>query len=233
MAPMIQFGRLYFSFIVLCWTLFFCLITEGMTHVGQPCNVIIKICLASNSYCDERGICRCKPDYPVTVGPHTCKRGARFGEVCGYTEECTYYDNNTYCNQLPYRKTCECYDGYRYNEERKVCKKLTEDYARNTNSILPTAIGLSLAFASVLCCILVLWHICRKQSSPSHWNFYSNNTATTPTAPNATENVEPFLRGDETLPNYDTALSLKGSEDCEPPPSYEEVIQHMNDADKA
>ncbi|KFM81697.1 hypothetical protein X975_10366, partial [Stegodyphus mimosarum] len=51
--------------LLLLIVLFFNSLPKGLSHVGQPCNAIFRICLASHSYCDDDNICRCKPDYPV------------------------------------------------------------------------------------------------------------------------------------------------------------------------
>ncbi|GIX83046.1 uncharacterized protein CEXT_640101 [Caerostris extrusa] len=202
------------------------LISEGWNHVGQPCNKIFRLCLTSNSYCDKENICRCKPDYPVNVSLHSCRKGKLYSEKCDYTEECSYYDPNSYCSQLPYRSICECHTGFIFNEVTKICESVGKDTPKSSNLVFPTAIGGSLALASILFFCLVAWQVCKRQNARSR-NFrrdtssrsryqsaYLESQGAVPSAPTA----------DETLPTYDTALSLKISEDCEPPPSYDEVI---------
>lgn len=51
-------------------------------HIGEPCNSLLKMCLppSPNIYCDQSNICRCKPDYPVEIQPHTCKAAKRIGQ---------------------------------------------------------------------------------------------------------------------------------------------------------
>lgn len=211
------------------------LIIGGRNQVGQPCKKllqgVIKICLARHSYCDENDICRCEPGYPVNISFSSCRKGRKYAEKCEFTEECYYYDPNSYCSQLPYRSTCECHNGFLYNESKKICIKVGGETPKPTNLVFPTAIGLSLAFASIICCCLVLWHVCKRQNianavfsrerMPSHTHFLSTHrdshrSICVPSAPPA----------DEALPTYDTALSQKITEDCGPPPSYEDVICH-------
>lgn len=54
---------------------------------------------------------------------HFCFLGKHYNEKCDYTEECSFFDPNSYCSQLPYRSTCECHTGFQYDEIKKVCDK--------------------------------------------------------------------------------------------------------------
>lgn len=218
--------HMFFVFLIIA-----SLFIGGLNHVGQPCNRLIRLCLALNSYCDENNICRCKPDYPVNISLHSCRQGRSYSEKCDYTEECFYYDPNSYCSQLPYRSTCECHSGFLYNDLKKICVKIGGDNPKPANLVFPTAIGLSLAFASIICCCLVLWHVCKRRSlavfsrnrmtSHSHYLSARRGSQRSVCVPSA-----PAL--DEALPTYDTALSLKVTDDCEPPPSYEDICHESN-----
>ncbi|CAL1285192.1 unnamed protein product [Larinioides sclopetarius] len=222
--------------VLLILLLLFNLISEGQNHVGQPCNKIFRICLSSNSYCDKENICRCKPEYPVNISLHSCKKGKQYSEKCEYSEECYYYDPNSYCSQLPYRSTCECHTGFIFNEVTRICESIGKEPPKTSNIVFPTAIGGTLAFASIIFFCLVAWQVCKRQNVYSrvfsrrsasirsrYHSAYSEGSGPVPSAPTA----------DETLPTYDTALSLKISEDCEPPPSYEEVIGQADEAQTA
>ncbi|CAG2123109.1 unnamed protein product, partial [Medioppia subpectinata] len=72
-------------------------------HIGQSCN-LIGLCLpiSAHIFCDKENICRCKKEYPIEVGPHTCLAPKRVGDRCSHPEECLYYDKSSHCNQSPY-----------------------------------------------------------------------------------------------------------------------------------
>ncbi|XP_054721427.1 uncharacterized protein LOC129231204 [Uloborus diversus] len=201
-------------------------IAQGHSHVGQPCNSVFRICLASHSYCDENNICRCEPEYPVNISLHSCKKGKQYSERCDYSEECSYYDPNSYCTQLPYRSICECHSGYAYNAFKKICDKVGGDTPKPTTLLFPTAIGLCLGFSGVLCCCMVAWQVCKRRDFRN--NFDRHHSAIHTHYQDSGENLRQIPSApppaDETLPNYDTVLTLKVSEDNDPPPSYEEVI---------
>ncbi|KAG8188976.1 hypothetical protein JTE90_010065 [Oedothorax gibbosus] len=186
--------------------------------------------LSSHSYCDKENICRCKPDYPVNISLHSCKKGKYYSEKCEYSEECLHFDPNSYCTQLPYRSTCECHNGFVFNEVSKLCEKFDKGSSKPSNHVFPTAIGGSIAFASIIFFVLITWQVCKRQNIydrvfarrniPERSHYLPTSQESQRTLPTA-----PIM--DETLPTYDTALSQKISEDCEPPPSYEEVIAHV------
>ncbi|XP_015912656.1 uncharacterized protein [Parasteatoda tepidariorum] len=214
-----------FTSVLLLLLLFLNLISEGRNHVGQPCNKIFRICLASNSYCDEENICRCKPDFPVNISVHSCKKGKQYSEKCDYSEECSYYDRNSYCSQLPYRSTCECHAGFIYNEGDKACEKIGGEPPKPTNRVFPTVIGVTFAFASIFCFCLVIWQVCKRQNLYPGIFGRSNVTSRSQYLPTSRDSQRPLPSAphlDEALPNYDTVL--KNSEDHDPPPSYDEVI---------
>ncbi|XP_076366519.1 uncharacterized protein LOC143255162 [Tachypleus tridentatus] len=198
----------------------FCQIKDGVSHIGEKC-FLSTFCRASNSYCDKEGICRCKPDYPIQVDPHKCKQGRRYGQKCEYTEECTYYDENSYCTQLPYRSNCECYIDFFFDPDKKLCLKFPEHEDSNRRLMLPTAVGFSLAFASVLCCCLALVHVFRRRNMQRNcfsW-FQRNRTSSVQTEDQTTR----LPTRVDNLPSYEAVVSEDNVE--EPPPVYEEAIK--------
>ncbi|PRD34916.1 UNVERIFIED_CONTAM: hypothetical protein NCL1_13129 [Trichonephila clavipes] len=154
-------------------------------------------------------------------------KGKQYSEKCEYSEECNYYDPNSYCSQLPYRSTCECHTGFIFNEVTKICESVGKDTPKSSNLMFPTAIGGCLAFASIIFFCLVAWQVCKRQNMYSRIFSRRNVSARSHYHSTCMESQGPIPSApiaDESLPTYDTALSLKISEDCEPPPSYDEVI---------
>lgn len=197
-------------------------IQDGVSHVGESC-ILSVFCRGSNVHC-ERGICRCKADYPIQVDSHKCKQGKKQGERCEYTEECTYYDDNAYCTQLPYRSTCECHTDYIYDASKGLCVKISETRNESSNLVLPTAVGLSLAFASVVCCCLALVHMCRRQNSEGSGILWFQGNRTNVAQTEEQHNTQ--LRAVDSLPSYDTVVHVENAPE-EPPPSYEEAVKVM------
>lgn len=81
-------------------------------HIGQPC-LPLGICWPLNIhiYCDENRTCRCRPETPVVVGPHACKRNKSHGDKCSSDQECLYSDNNSFCDN----SHCNCVSNYTYD----------------------------------------------------------------------------------------------------------------------
>ena len=98
-----------------------CLVVE--CHIGQPCNSILRVCIpiSSHVYCDANNTCRCKKEYPIVVGPHTCLSPKRVFERCSHPEECHYNDKNSHCNQSPYSSKCECNSGFVFDKSQRIC----------------------------------------------------------------------------------------------------------------
>jgi len=93
-------------------------------HIGEPCNSLIGVCLpySDHVYCDNEKKCRCKPEYPVVIMPHTCKKPKSVGQRCSHPNECSFLDPNAYCTQTPYSSECRCHEGYKYSSDSKKCE---------------------------------------------------------------------------------------------------------------
>lgn len=209
--------------------------SDVSAHIGEPCRLLVLgFCFSSNSYCDQAGICRCKPEFPVNVSPHNCRKARQYGEKCSYSEECTYYDPNSYCTQLPYRSTCECHDEFRYDRAQKMCARIS-DQSDGPNMLLPTAVGVSLAMSTILCCCLAAWHVCRKRSNglwtQSCSRFVRSRANSIPNTQSGSGDDCPgvLLQAQDPLPTYEVAVSLQSQDDDqnsadELPPSYDDVM---------
>lgn len=114
---------LYPDYVSVLITFFFNIYSIGECHIGEPCNPLIRLCFpASNEvYCDENRICRCRPEYPVQVGIHSCAKSKKHDEYCSYNEQCDYHDNNSFCTQNTYSSYCECLDGFVYDRVIERC----------------------------------------------------------------------------------------------------------------
>ena len=113
------------SVFVLLWT--------AHCHIGRPCNAILGVCLPINShiYCDDKKVCRCRKEYPIVVGAHTCLAPKRNLERCSHPEECLYWDKNAFCNQSPYASRCECKGGFSYDNNQRLCVQGLTTFAIN------------------------------------------------------------------------------------------------------
>ncbi|XP_013781733.2 uncharacterized protein LOC106466033 isoform X2 [Limulus polyphemus] len=211
-----------YNFIIVIFLGLCCQIKVGVSHIGEKC-FLSAFCRASNSYCDKEGICRCNPDYPIEVDRHKCKQGSRYGQKCEYTEQCTYYDLNSYCTQLPYRSNCECHIDFFYDPDKKLCLKFPEHGDHNQKLMLPTAVGISLALASVLCCCLALVHMYRRQNVERNYFswFRINRTSSVQREEDQTTRLPTRV---DNLPSYESVVSVEDNHE-EPPPVYEEAIK--------
>ncbi len=136
-------------------------------------------------YCDSQNICRCKKEYPVVVGIHSCRQPKKIFERCSHPEECHYSDPNAYCTQTPYSSQCECLEGFVYDKfldkcvdglyYRSICSHINHiiwylyplepkpKKSSNSALMIPAAAGFLMACFSLLCCCALIWHnICRK-----------------------------------------------------------------------
>lgn len=151
-----------------CLILFF-LLAEG--HIGQPCNALLRMCLpwSGHMYCDDKNICRCRPDYPVQIGDHSCRKGRRVGERCTTLEECQHTDSNSYCTQTPFSSQCDCLTGFLHDKIKQKCvpegkfsRKPGSGSTAATSLLIPSAAGFIMACISLLCCCILVWHnLCR------------------------------------------------------------------------
>lgn len=142
------------------------------SHIGQPCNTLLRMCLpwTGHMICDEENICRCRPDYPVQVGDHSCRRARHINEKCASHEECRYYDSNSHCTQNPISSICECSIGFEFDESKRKCvpegkfarKPGTGPSTAATSLLIPSAAGFIMACISLLCCCILVWNnLCR------------------------------------------------------------------------
>lgn len=221
------------NFVYIC--LFFTFTIEVLPangHVGEPCK-IFGICWPPNIhiYCDENNICQCRPETPVKVGDHSCKRNKSFGDKCIKHDECLYSDDKSYCEN----GSCNCVGNYTYDTIEMKCVHSTEHHA-SLSSVLymilsSTALWLILLlitlFVTIPCCLAFIYHcvcydctndpigtsssICRDSSTRRRFNETGE------------ESVRESLR-QEDLVSRQSSYEL-GSHD-EPPPPYEEAIKN-------
>lgn len=209
---------LFYLICILC-------LSEGLSHVGEKCLLYI-FCKASNSYCDSSGICRCKAEYPVNVTPHDCRRGRRYGHKCQFSEECTYFDPNAYCTQMPYRSVCDCHPDLVYSEEKKLCVEVIP-WKNNTQGVLlPSILGISLGIASLLCCCLAGWHCCQKHRFGGESSVFRHLTIRSRSNGNEGSRRSAQAPLSDALPPYEMIIRENDSHYVdELPPTYEEVIK--------
>ena len=201
-------------------------------------------------YCDENRICRCRPEYPVQVGIHSCAKSKKHDEYCSYNEQCNYHDNNSFCTQNTYSSYCECLDGFAYDKMIELCipgqYNLIDKsciYAffllyictgkgekHNHLPIIPTAAGFLVASFSLLCCCVLVWHnFCRVDDPPqrnhqrshrSHHHHYGDNL-------NRVNRINNQISENSfiALPSYEFASNIHD----EPPPKYEDVIKEAQE----
>lgn len=203
-------------------------------HIGEPCNKLLNICLpvslTSHVYCDSNNVCRCKKQYPVVVGPHTCLQPKKVSERCSHPEECLHSDVNSYCTQTSYSSRCECKEGFAFDKDINQCvAELKPRKPSNAALMIPTAAGFLMACFSLLCCCALIWHnICRKhdftRTLPQFPNERTRRTRTQTNHElslnrrNLTNIGLNESQVNSHLPPYESVLILQD----EPPPSYEE-----------
>ncbi len=222
-------------------------------HIGEPCNAL-KICWPVNThmYCDSQNICRCKKEYPVVVGLHSCLQSRKVSERCSHPEECHYSDPNSYCTQTPYSSQCQCLEGFVYDryEEKCVkglyCRSICLDINHiiwylcglesrtkkpsNTALMIPTAAGFLMACFSLLCCCALIWHnICRKQDIPNR-NALQLSSQTNRRSRNQTETNSRLNNRNISNIESQATTHLPPYESVlilhdEPPPSYDDAIK--------
>jgi len=205
-------------------------------HIGEPCNSLLKMCfpVSPHIYCDSQNICRCKKEYPVVVGLHSCRQPKKIFERCSHPEECHYSDPNSYCTQTPYSSQCECLEGFIYDKYLNKCVDEPKPKKSNPALMIPTAAGFLMACFSLLCCCALIWHnICRKHDMPNR-NPHQLPSQTNRRTRSQTEtnrdlenrrNIPNISLNDSQatthLPPYESVLILHD----EPPPSYEDAIK--------
>jgi len=219
----------------LCLLLSF-LLTKVECHIGQPCNVL-GMCLpiSSHIYCDKDNICRCRKEYPIEVGPHSCLSPKRVADRCSHPEECLHNDKNSHCNQSPYSSRCECNAGFVYDKYKSICAPETKNVRKGSNPALmiPTAAGLLMACFSLLCCCALIWHnLCRRHDiiNRNAANGASSGARSRRTGGDARRGTGVNRRNqtNETqvsahLPPYESILIDSMNND--PPPTYEDAIK--------
>ncbi|XP_054161769.1 uncharacterized protein LOC128959780 [Oppia nitens] len=228
----------YLSAVYLLYSVFG--FTRVECHIGQQCS-LLRMCLpiSSHVYCDESNICRCKKEYPISVGPHSCLAPKQVGERCSHPEECTHNDKNSHCNQSPYTSRCECNPGFNFDRNHRVCVLTeTKNTRKGSNPVLmiPTAAGLLMACFSLLCCCALIWHnLCRKQdvlvrnghnssnSGRSRRSASNTDSRRGTTAHNRRHQSNDNNQTTGHLPPYESILIDSMNND--PPPSYEDVIK--------
>lgn len=93
-------------------------VPSSLAHIGQPCN-LLGICWPPNLhiYCDDNKICQCRPETPVVVGPHQCKRNKSHGDKCSSDGECIFSDTNSICDS----NQCNCKSNFTYDPYIMKC----------------------------------------------------------------------------------------------------------------
>ncbi|XP_015786546.1 uncharacterized protein LOC107363790 [Tetranychus urticae] len=132
-------------------------------HIGQPC-LPLGICWPLNIhiYCDENRTCRCRPETPVVVGPHACKRNKSHGDKCSSDQECLYSDNNSFCDN----SFCNCVSNYTYDPflikcvHESVQQRSTFNifYTMLSSAALWVILILITLVISIPCCLAFMYH---------------------------------------------------------------------------
>ncbi|XP_074599056.1 uncharacterized protein LOC141853569 [Brevipalpus obovatus] len=198
-------------------------------HIGQPC-AFFGICWPPNIhiYCDDNNICQCRPETPVPVGPHACKRVKNFGDRCSTNDECLYSDNKSYCDQnAPEMKTCNCIANYTYDHIEMKCVHSTEHqksfssmfYMILSSAALWMILLLIALFVSIPCCLAFIYHFfCYDSSDPVAYRESSRHRGE-----NGEESVRESLRQEDLVSRQS---SFEFTAHDEPPPPYEEAIKN-------
>ncbi|XP_022249704.1 uncharacterized protein LOC106466033 isoform X3 [Limulus polyphemus] len=143
---------------------------------------------------------------------------SHIGEKCFLSAFCRA--SNSYCDK---EGICRCNPDYPIEVDRHKCKQVPEHGDHNQKLMLPTAVGISLALASVLCCCLALVHMYRRQNVERNYFswFRINRTSSVQREEDQTTRLPTRV---DNLPSYESVVSVEDNHE-EPPPVYEEAIK--------
>ncbi|XP_053209169.1 uncharacterized protein LOC128393072 [Panonychus citri] len=226
------FVSIWFSFFLLTVKVN---LTSG--HVGQPCN-ILGICWPLNIhiYCDDNHICRCRPETPVIVGPHQCKRNKSHGDKCLTDQECIYSDNYSFCDS----NQCNCVTNYTYDPYMMKCLHISAQQLSSFNAFYTMLSSAALwiimlliaLFISIPCCLAFLYHCVCNEKPTDDSNLCQDSSIGLRLAEiganlnednmrNGGDSTRISLRHDEVSSRQSYELSCLD----EPPPSYDEACK--------
>lgn len=226
-------------------------------HIGQPC-ALFDLCWPPNIhiYCDVDKICRCRPETPVIVGPHQCKRNKSHGDKCSSDQECIYSDNYSFCES----NLCNCIANYTYDPYLMKCMHFSISQRSSFNVLYTMLSSAALWFIllfiglliSIPCCLAFLYHcVCYEKSNGE---MDSSICQDTNTQMRLAENGANTLNreGRESTRNMRNGIEGGGSGDAarissrhnelsshksyemscfdEPPPSYDEACKQCRPA---
>ncbi|XP_053208547.1 uncharacterized protein LOC128392538 [Panonychus citri] len=233
------------SYCVISISIFLLTVKVNLTsgHVGQPCN-IFGICWppSIHIYCDDNHVCRCRPETPVIVGPHQCKRNKSHGDKCSTDQECIYSDNYSFCDS----NLCNCVTNYTYDPYLMKClhtsiqqrSSFNAFYTMLSSAALWIILLLIALFISIPCCLAFLYHcvcyekstgdsnLCRDTSirlrlAESGVNLNEEARECNGNMRNGGDGTRISLRHDELSSRQSYELSCLD----EPPPSYDEACK--------
>ncbi|XP_025017153.1 uncharacterized protein LOC107364806 isoform X1 [Tetranychus urticae] len=252
---MVKVSSLYFnlSFYQLCQNLLLQLpiiltllltdVPSSLAHIGQPCN-LLGICWPPNLhiYCDDNKICQCRPETPVVVGPHQCKRNKSHGDKCSSDGECIFSDTNSICDS----NQCNCKSNFTYDPYIMKCihasfqqrSSFGAFFTMLSSAALWVVLILIALLISIPCCLAFMYHCVCYDNANTESSLYQessirlrlsetgfSNSDTTNTSNGAITDGENDARISLRNDDNSTRQSYELSSFDEPPPSYDEACK--------